>query len=192
MGRQEGEGGGKENEGTWFLFLPGLAHSYLDCLRCRKEWGRTHTTLLQSHTYLKKVNWSKSEDRKGHFQHAFCRKVIVWIKYKIPFDFGWDWVKRWKRNSFGKVIVSGKFSEVHDSWKLRCFQSFFHWLFQTRWKEGVYFEPTHCVTYAFSPSPQVNMDFQSLPDYLGFVCPKSLAQVCRTFTQVFVPEERTL
>lgn len=128
--RQEEEGEGKKWRYHCLMILapPGAGSRlpWLDYLWCRPEWARRYKTQLQDHTYLKEVSWSKSKDFEGRFQHAFFRKVIVWIKYKISFDFGWDQVKGWKRNWFGKLIALGEFLEIHDSWKLRFFQSFFH------------------------------------------------------------------
>lgn len=129
MGRQEGEEG-ERSDGTtaWWFLIPPIAGSqppWLSIYGIKKN-GLENIRLLQSHTYLEEISWSKPKDSEGCFQHAFFRKVIIWIKYKIPFNCGWDWVKWWKRNGLGKVIVPGKFFEVHDSWKLRVFQSFFH------------------------------------------------------------------
>lgn len=135
------------------------------------------TTLSSfSHTYLKEIKWSKSKDCEGCFQQAFSGKITAWIKYKIPFYFDWDWVEHWERSRFGNLIVSGKFSEVHDRWKLRILQSIFDQNFQTKWKEKVDFESEPYVTCLYSPHVPSIYEFLMATKVYGLIWPKNLVQ----------------
>lgn len=141
---------------------------------CCNKWVN-NIEILQSHTYLKEINWSKSKDREGCFQHAFFGKITVWIKYKIPFHFGWNWVKWWERNRFGNLIVPGKFLEVHDRWKLRVLWGIFDQFFQTKWKERIYFQSKFYVPFLLCLHILQGYKFLIITRVGIFICPKTLA-----------------